>query len=221
MSVTSSDEDALEKCLAICQTLASQGRDFHLKIKVGNNFNFSLDSRKGKGKDQAKPRRMTPSAMRRRERRKAIRQSTQAPISVAPVTVAERATDESIEATAEIVAAKSEEATEKAAEEECDQCDFDCIQCDRSFKKKNALAVHVGKEHKTIEQLDGAYTSINEEMSFDHDKEEEEDEDESWKVVRSRRRSREKFRTWCQKIDVLWENRIAYMDIDEYEGDEK
>ena len=80
---------------------------------------------------------------------------------------------------------------------------FDCIQCDRSFKKKNALAVHVGKEHKTIEQLDGAYTSINEEMSFDHDKEEEEDEDESWKVVRTRRKSREEFKTWCQERKVI------------------
>ena len=135
MLVTSSDEDALAKCLAICQTLAMQGRDVHLKIKVGNNFNFSLDSRKGKGKDQAKPRRMTPSAMRRRERRKAIRQSTQAPISVAPVTVAERATD-------------SEQATEKAAEEECDQCDF-------KTSCKTGLNRHIGRKHTTIPQLDG------------------------------------------------------------------
>ena len=165
MLVTNSDEDALAKCLDICQTLANQDREFHLKIKVGKNFNFSLNSRKVKGKNQAKPRRMTPSAMRRRERRRAIRQSvaeeaadkSQAPVSVS---VAERAADKSIEATAEIVAAK---AAEKATEEEC-----------------------------IIEQLDGANTSINEEMSIDDDKEEEEDEDKSWKVVRSRRTSSKK-----------------------------
>ena len=39
---------------------------------------------------------------------------------------------------------------------------YDCIQCDISFKKKNALTVHVGWEHKEIVQLDGANSSMSE-----------------------------------------------------------
>ena len=39
---------------------------------------------------------------------------------------------------------------------------FYCIQCDISFKKKNALTVHVGWEHKEIVQLDGANSSMSE-----------------------------------------------------------
>ena len=39
---------------------------------------------------------------------------------------------------------------------------YDCIQCDTSFKKKNALTVHVGCKHKEIVQLDGANSSMTE-----------------------------------------------------------
>ena len=178
MLVTNSDEDALAKCLDICQTLANQDREFHLKIKVGKNFNFSLNSRKVKGKNQAKPRRMTPSAMRRRERRRAIRQSVAeeaADKSQAPVSVAERAADKSIEATAEAVAAKREEAAEKATdEEECDQCDF-------KASCKTGLNCHIGRKHGTIPQLDG---TVNETILQEKDGDEE--EQENWRMVKQR-----------------------------------
>ena len=204
------------KCLEFCQTLVTKGQAFSFTIKVGHTFTFKLDTME---KTQAaKPRKkLSPSTKRRNQRRQ-----TEFLAKVAPV-VSETRSPVSEKQHVVSSTPVENEATDSVPTKDMaeDPQSFDCIQCDRSFKKKNALAVHVGKEHKTIEQLDGAYTSINEEMSFDHDKEEEEDEDESWKVVRSRRRSREKFRTWCQKIDVLWENRIAYMDIDEYEGDEK
>ena len=39
---------------------------------------------------------------------------------------------------------------------------YDCIQCDISFKKKNALTVPVGWEHRAIVQLDGANSSMSE-----------------------------------------------------------
>ena len=99
---------------------------------------------------------MSPSTKRRNQRRQAeflakvapVVSETRSPVSEKQHVVS--STPVEIEATDSVPAE--------------DPQSFDCIQCDRSFKKKHALVVHVGKEHKIIEQLDGANTSINEEL---------------------------------------------------------
>ena len=58
------------QCLAFCQTLASQGMDFHFSLTINSNFSFSLDTRKIKGNSAVAKKRSSPSTQRRNARRR-------------------------------------------------------------------------------------------------------------------------------------------------------
>ena len=49
------------QCLAFCQTLASQGMDFHFSLTINSNFSFSLATRKIKGNSAVAKKRSSPS----------------------------------------------------------------------------------------------------------------------------------------------------------------
>ena len=140
--VRGEDGSLVNKCLELCQMLANRGQAFTLTVKVGNDFTFSLDT---KEKDQAvKPRtKKSPSTQRRDDRRQwntAVEEETVAvpdtPAKDGPI----------------------------AKDINLDSQNYECMHCDKTFKKNNALSIHVGKEHKSIEQLDGANSSVIEEV---------------------------------------------------------
>ena len=59
------------KCMAFCQTLASQGQVFNFSLSIGSEFSFSLDTRSKAVKTQATKKRASPSTLRRNARRRA------------------------------------------------------------------------------------------------------------------------------------------------------
>ena len=62
------EETALmSQCLKLSQTLALSGHTFSINIVVGDNFNFSLETRK---KDEMKKKKISPSGKKRSEERR-------------------------------------------------------------------------------------------------------------------------------------------------------
>ena len=59
------------KCMAFCQTLASQGQVFNFSLSIGPDFSFSLDTRSKAVKTQETKKRSSPSTLRRNARRRA------------------------------------------------------------------------------------------------------------------------------------------------------
>ena len=59
------------KCIAFCQTLASQGQVFNFSLSIGSEFSFSLDTRSKAVKTQGTKKRASPSTLRRNARRRA------------------------------------------------------------------------------------------------------------------------------------------------------
>ena len=145
----SSEESAslAAQCLALCQTLANQGKSFSFCLKVGNNFSFSLDSTE---KTQApQPRKRTsPSTLRRNERRRLAFIAKKK----SPGSAAEKAADE-------IATSEATEQVTLVKESEVDV--HECEQCDYKTSCKAGLNRHIGHKHKTIPQIDGN-NSINE-----------------------------------------------------------
>ena len=64
------DDSLASQCLAFCQTLASQGMDFHFSLTINSTFSFSLDTRKTKGNSTLVKKRSSPSTQRRNARRR-------------------------------------------------------------------------------------------------------------------------------------------------------
>ena len=116
------------QCLAFCQTLASQGMDFHFSLTINSNFSFSLDTRKTKGNSAVAKKRSSPSTQRRNARRREAflkRKLNSVPLSPsAPDTPAEDHV--------------------KVGEVKT----FKCEQCGNVFKSENGLKIHTGKAHK-------------------------------------------------------------------------
>ena len=75
-AVGESDSSLANKCLDLCQTLASQGKDFNFSISIGSAFSLSLNSRElvpaldTKSKTTAKKKMPSPSTIRRNARRR-------------------------------------------------------------------------------------------------------------------------------------------------------
>ena len=57
------------QCLAFCQALASQGQDIKLSIKIGNHFNFSLDTKVKNPAPVARKQKSPPTKRRNAKRR--------------------------------------------------------------------------------------------------------------------------------------------------------
>ena len=64
------DSSLASQCLAFCQALASQGKDFSFSLTVNSTFSFSLDTRDTKVKHTLVKKRSSPSTRRRNARRR-------------------------------------------------------------------------------------------------------------------------------------------------------
>jgi len=118
------------QCLAFCQTLASQGMDFHFSLTINSNFSFSLDTRKTKGNSAVAKKRSSPSTQRRNARRReAFLKRKLNPVLLSPSTSASDAPAEDQVKVGEVKT-------------------FKCEQCGNNFKSENGLKIHTGKAHK-------------------------------------------------------------------------
>ena len=68
-AVNTEDASLASQCLAICQVLATQGKDFSFSLKVGSNFEFNLDT-KVKLQAVKEKKKLSPSTKRRNDRRR-------------------------------------------------------------------------------------------------------------------------------------------------------
>ena len=127
------------KCLELCQALASHGQKFSFSLNIGSNFSFSLDTReKPTSRDTSKvdtlqkgmKKKLSPSQVRRNLKRKEdyLRKKSKNSMTV------------------------QSQPYKKA---------FMCDQCENVFKTENNLNIHMDKTHdgkesfENIEQLDG------------------------------------------------------------------
>ena len=69
------DSSLASQCLALCQTLASQGKAFTFSLKIDSTFSFSLDTRESKASaplpEALTRKKVSPSTKRRNSRRRA------------------------------------------------------------------------------------------------------------------------------------------------------
>ena len=66
------DSSLAHQCLALCQTLASQGRTFSLSLTAGSTFNFSMESNGIAIPAQVVKKKSSPSTQRRNAKRREI-----------------------------------------------------------------------------------------------------------------------------------------------------
>ena len=67
------DSSLANQCLALCQALERQGRDFKLSLNIGNTFSFSMESRGGAmpvPSPFSSKKRSSPSTVKRNARRR-------------------------------------------------------------------------------------------------------------------------------------------------------
>ena len=65
------DSSLASQCMAFCQALASQGKDFSFSLTINSTFSFSLDTRENIVKSTLAKKRSSPSTQRRNARRRA------------------------------------------------------------------------------------------------------------------------------------------------------
>ena len=122
-AVNESNSTLVSKCLAFCQTLASQGQAISFSLAIGPDFSFSLDTR---SKDQhslgTKKKKQSPSTLRRNARRR------------------EEFAKKKQASSAEILADDEELVTAQVLK--CDQCDY-------VGASEKGLKQHMRMKHKT------------------------------------------------------------------------
>ena len=129
MAAPSSGEDSslATKCMDICHTLASHGKDFQFSLTIGTTFTFSLDTREGKKTMPARSKK-SPSALKRNAKRRQefLMKKSQPAASTTGL-----------------------ESNQKASEKIVTQLEaFPCDHCESSFKTENGLKIHRGRSHK-------------------------------------------------------------------------
>ena len=70
MAAGTMDSSLVSQCMAFCQMLADQGKDFSFKLTINSSFSFSLDTRESKVKATLAKKRTSPSTQRRNARRR-------------------------------------------------------------------------------------------------------------------------------------------------------
>ena len=70
MAADAMDSTLVSQCLAFCQTLANQGKDFSFHLTINSSFSFSLDTRESKVNSTLGKKRTSPSTRRRNARRR-------------------------------------------------------------------------------------------------------------------------------------------------------
>ena len=132
------DSSLAHQCLALCQTLASQGRTFSLSLTAGSSFIFSMESKGVAIPAEKVKKKSSPSTLRRNTRKRDI-----------------------------FLRRKLESHTKMEASSECPPCPssppppitspkkvegrpFKCDLCAASFVSKHGLKYHMESIHKTV-----------------------------------------------------------------------
>ena len=119
-------DTSIDKCLALCQTLAMSGQKFTLTLSIGND-NFSFNNKELASSSCTKKK--SPSQIRREKRRREER-------------IVKNAAAKSTAKVAEV----------NGAEETVKALAFQCSQCDLHFNAEEELKIHIEDEH-TIPKL--------------------------------------------------------------------
>ena len=126
--VGETDSSLATQCLALCQSLTSQGMVFNFSLAIGSTFSFSLDTKSKEALPSKAKKKVSPSTRKRNMRRRE-----------------EFLKKKSISSEAE----KSEpdkEASQNAT--------FQCDQCENVFRNEKGLKIHKGKAHKTVSPVE-------------------------------------------------------------------
>ena len=139
MSAPIASEDDLSlasQCLALCQTLAGQGKAFSFSITVGSTFSFSLDSKESASLPKKK-KKSSPSTLRRNavRREKFLKRKVEAPSIVEAPNPIQRPP---------VISHTPVPFSSMEAELES----FKCDQCDDRFVTDNGLICHKEAAHK-------------------------------------------------------------------------
>ena len=124
-----SGEALASQCLALCQTLASQGQAFTININIHNIFTFSMESKENIPANQGKDKKKSPSTIRRDllRRQKFLKSKT----------------DQVQTARLDVPAASSEPVTTSIT--------FKCDHCDFIGESKSLVDKHMETIHKEIQ----------------------------------------------------------------------
>ena len=119
------DSSLAAQCLAICQTLTSQGKAFSMSINVGPNFSFSWDTKSKEALPSRAKKKASPSTLRRNKRRRE-----------------------------EFLKKKSMSLEKVDSDKDASQiATFSCDECEHVSKTDKGLKIHKGKTHKSVENL--------------------------------------------------------------------
>ena len=139
MSAPNASKDDLSlasQCLALCQTLAGQGKAFSFSVTVGSTFTFSLDSKETASLPKKK-KKSSPSTLRRNaaRREKFLKRKVEPPSMVEAPNPIQRPP---------VISHTSVPFSAMEAELESSKCD----QCDERFVSNHGLICHTEAAHK-------------------------------------------------------------------------
>ena len=139
MSAPNASEDDLSlasQCLALCQTLAGQGKAFSISVTVGSTFTFSLDSKETASLPKKK-KKSSPSTLRRNaaRREKFLKRKVELTSMVEAPNPIQRPP---------VISHTSVPFFAMEAELESSKCD----QCDERFLSNHGLISHTEAAHK-------------------------------------------------------------------------
>ena len=123
-----SNSTLVSKCLAFCQTLASQGQVFSFSLVIGPDFSFSLDTRSKEALSNKAKKKVSPSTLRRNKKRR----------------------EEFLKKKSIPSEAEKSESDKEAGQDATFQCD----QCENIFKNEKGLKIHMGRAHKTVSPVE-------------------------------------------------------------------
>ena len=123
--MASEDDSSLAaQCMAFCQALANQGKEFQFSLNIGSAFSFTLDTRCKDTLASTAKKRVSPSTLRRNAKRR----------------------EEFLKQKLKPATEREKIVTEK--ESTIQSSTFQCDQCDNIFKTESGLKIHIGKSHK-------------------------------------------------------------------------
>ena len=126
--VGEADSSLATQCLALCQSLTSQGMVFNFSLAIGSTFSFSLDTKSKETLPSKAKKKVSPSTLKRNMRRRE-----------------------------EFLKKKSipSEAEKSEPDKEASQgATFQCDQCENVFRNEKGLKIHKGKAHKTVSPVE-------------------------------------------------------------------
>ena len=135
--VTVGDSSLAHQCLALCQTLASQGRTFSLSLTAGSSFIFSMESNGIAVPAQVVKKKSSPSTLRRNAKRRELFLKRKLESSV------EMKAPSEYPSSASTVVGPSQLSSAMRVEGRPFQCDL----CHAAFVSKHGLKYHTESTH--------------------------------------------------------------------------